>query len=146
MLTDDEILDRILAREGGFVHHPADPGKATHYGITQATLSAWRGQEVTPEDVRALTEPEARAIYRQWYLEPFRGEPEAIREHVIDIAVHAGPTRARYLARLSDGHPTRLVAERLRYFARLVRSKPTLAVFLPGWVERALSFLPVEED
>jgi lysozyme family protein len=62
--TDDAILAAILRREGGFVNHPADRGGPTHYGITQATLQAWRGRAVSEEDVRALSVEEAKAIYR----------------------------------------------------------------------------------
>ena len=36
-------------------------------GITQGTLAAWRGRPVSIEEVRALTEEEAREIYRANY-------------------------------------------------------------------------------
>ncbi len=32
----DELIDDLIAREGGFVDHPADKGGATRWGITQA--------------------------------------------------------------------------------------------------------------
>ena len=32
----------ILAAEGGYVDHPKDPGGATNYGITTATLKQAR--------------------------------------------------------------------------------------------------------
>jgi hypothetical protein len=65
--TPDEMIDDILAREGGFVNHPADRGGPTNFGVTQATLASWRGREATIDDVRSLTIDEARDIYRTKY-------------------------------------------------------------------------------
>jgi len=66
----DAILDRIIRREGGYVNHPADRGGATNFGITAQTLGNWRklGRPATVAEVMALTETEARAIYRQQYI------------------------------------------------------------------------------
>ena len=60
-MTIDQMLNDVLRREGGYVHDPADRGGPTHYGITQRTLRAWRGQLVTAADVRDLTTAEAKA-------------------------------------------------------------------------------------
>ena len=67
MNTIEQILDDILRREGGYVNHPADRGGPTNFGITAQTLGSWRklGRPATAAEVQALTEPEARAIYRQ---------------------------------------------------------------------------------
>ena len=32
----DDLIDDLIAREGGFVDHPADKGGPTRWGITQA--------------------------------------------------------------------------------------------------------------
>ena len=32
----DDLIDVLIAREGGFVDHPADKGGPTRWGITQA--------------------------------------------------------------------------------------------------------------
>ena len=63
----DTILDEIIRREGGYVNHPADRGGPTNFGITAQTLGSWRklGRPATTAEVRALTEAEARAVYRQ---------------------------------------------------------------------------------
>lgn len=63
----DKSFLYVLENEGGFANHKSDRGKATKYGITQHTLSAWRGDDCYPSDVKALTLDEAKEIYRAWY-------------------------------------------------------------------------------
>lgn len=65
-----EIISRIFLREGGstFTNDPADSGGATKFGITQVTLAQWRQGLVSPEDVKELTEAEAREITFELYL------------------------------------------------------------------------------
>ena len=38
----ERALTFVLRWEGGYVDHPADPGGATNYGVTQRTYDAWR--------------------------------------------------------------------------------------------------------
>lgn len=65
----EEVIDAIIAVEGEeFTDDPHDLGGATKYGITQATLSAHRGFQVSKSEVRSLTEAEAREIYRDMYI------------------------------------------------------------------------------
>jgi lysozyme family protein len=68
--SDDALISRIFVLEGGstFSSLRNDIGGPTKYGITQATLSRWRGHAVSPADVAALGEPEARDIIWQNYL------------------------------------------------------------------------------
>lgn len=61
---------RLIATEGGFVNNPKDPGGATKYGITLATLARWRRGPTSVEDVKTLTVDEAREIYHAWYWLP----------------------------------------------------------------------------
>jgi lysozyme family protein len=86
----------ILRQEGGFVHHPADPGGATQFGITRRTLALSRGRPVSVDDVRALTREEAGYIYRSLYWNAVRADelPAGIDLVVFDIAVNSGPGRA----------------------------------------------------
>lgn len=60
----------VYVNEGGFVNDPADT--PTKYGITLATLQAWRTAKglkapVTVQDVQQLTVAEAQSIYKTWY-------------------------------------------------------------------------------
>lgn len=92
----DELLDEVIAREGGFVHHPADRGGPTKYGITQATLSAWFGRPATVDEVRQLDEETAREIYVARYLVGPRIDtlPPEIVPQMLDMSVNHGPRRA----------------------------------------------------
>lgn len=89
-------LADLLTHEGGFVNHPADPGRATNFGVTQATLAAWRGKPVTEQDVRDLTRDEAGAIYRARYWMPIKGDalPPGVDLAVMDFAVNSGQAKA----------------------------------------------------
>lgn len=86
----DKIVSEVVDREGGYVDNPADTGGPTNFGITQATLAAWRGVIVTPSDVQAMPRSEAEAIYKDRYYH--RPGYDAIKDEklaaiVVDCAV-----------------------------------------------------------
>ncbi|MET0249810.1 MAG: glycosyl hydrolase 108 family protein [Sphingobium sp.] len=60
-----ELIDEVIAREGGYSNHPADRGGATNMGITQAVARA----EGYGSDMRALPRSVAERIYRRLYWE-----------------------------------------------------------------------------
>jgi len=99
MTPIDTILDEIIRREGGYVNHPSDRGGPTNFGITAQTLGAWRklGRPATAAEVQALTETEARAIYRHQYI---TGPGLDVITHpgllhlLVDAGVHSGPKQA----------------------------------------------------
>lgn len=89
----EALITRLIAREGGYVDHPADGGGPTKFGITQATLSAWRGVQVTPFQVQTMQEAEARLIYRdRYFIAPgFEAVTDpALQEFLFDTAVNSG--------------------------------------------------------
>ena len=94
--STEELLDEVIAREGGFVDHPADRGGPTNFGITQRTLSDWLGRPASVDEVRRLEEETAREIYVARYLAAPRIEtlPSEIVGQVFDMAVNHGPRRA----------------------------------------------------
>ncbi|MGY6531509.1 glycoside hydrolase family 108 protein [Glycocaulis sp.] len=94
-----KALDHVLKWEGGYVDHPDDPGGATNFGITLATLQGWRGRSVTKADVKALTKAEAGEIYKARYWDQCRCDelPEGVDAIVFDAAVNHGPGRAARL-------------------------------------------------
>jgi lysozyme family protein len=93
------MIAEVIAREGGYVAHPADRGGATKYGVTHGALRAWRGEAVTAEDVRALSRAEAAALYRALYYERPRLFllPAPLQPFLFDCAVHHGPRSAALL-------------------------------------------------
>lgn len=103
MLTDEDIITRVLADEGGLTDNPADPGGITNYGITIPAFTDYLrdvtknlAAKATPEDVRSLTEPNARDFYR-WLLKSTgigRIQNIDVRYFVFDAAVHLGPPQA----------------------------------------------------
>ncbi|HET9817697.1 MAG TPA: glycosyl hydrolase 108 family protein [Rhodanobacteraceae bacterium] len=104
--TDAYLAHLVDDVEGGtFTDDPADPGGPTRWGITQRTLSAYRGHPVTAVDVQALTRTEALDIYRADYvIEPGFDKLAEISSdvalEVIDTGVNMGVgTAARYLQR-----------------------------------------------
>ena len=74
-MLDEKMMEYILEVEGGYVHHPADRGGETKYGITRKTLeNAFKRRIVTHVNVKDLTPEEANAIYYKMYYVPSEGE------------------------------------------------------------------------
>ena len=107
MPTVDEIAAEIVAREGGFVNDPDDPGGATNHGVTLATLKRV-GLDKTGDgridvaDVRALTAADARRIYVEHYFRrPRIAElPAMLQASVFDMQVNAGTNAVKILQRM----------------------------------------------
>ena len=92
-------LEQVLAHEGGYVDHPADPGGATNMGITRKTLARWRNvspwTDLPKSAVAALGRDEAARIYRTHYWNPCPAEmPAGLDLALFDFAVNSGPDRA----------------------------------------------------
>lgn len=92
----DKCVGIILRHEGGYVDHPDDPGGATNMGITFNTLKAWRGESITKDDVRNLSEEEAKEIYRANYWNALNCDqlPAGVDLVTFDFGVNAGVSRA----------------------------------------------------
>jgi len=84
-----EVIDRVIAAEGGYVDHPDDRGGPTHWGITQAV-----GREAGYDgDMRALPRRIAEQIYlEQYVLRPGFDllAPPSISHWAIDTGVNMG--------------------------------------------------------
>ena len=102
-----DIAEGIVAREGGYVNDPDDPGGATNHGVTIHTmrrlgLDLDRDGTVSEADVRALTRDQAVDIFVEHYFDrPRIAElPEAIQPSVFDMYVNAGSNAVRILQQL----------------------------------------------
>lgn len=152
MSNFDKFIDRVLKSEGGYVHHAADPGGKTMYGITEAVA---RRHGYTGA-MHMLPLETAKAIYRADYWNRVYGDslPPSVAFHALDAAVNHGPGQAiRWLQRAAgaadDGQmgPVTLAkvkdmaavdvvllfnAERLHFYTKL----STWSSFGKGWVRR----------
>lgn len=102
-----DIAREIVAREGGFVNDPDDPGGPTNHGVTLDTLRRL-GLDITGDgqigidDVRALQAEQAVDIFVEHYFERPRiaALPQTIQASVFDMQVNAGSNAVRILQRL----------------------------------------------
>ena len=101
------IAEDIVAREGGFVNDPDDPGGATNYGVTIHTmrrlgLDLDRNGKVDARDVKRLSRTQAVEIFLKHYFEvPGIGRlPENLQASVFDMYVNAGGNAVTILQRL----------------------------------------------
>lgn len=107
MQTVEQIAAQIVAREGGYVNDPDDPGGATNHGVTLGTMRRLKldlngDGRVDMADVRALSASRAAAIYIQHYFREPRLDrlPAVVQASVFDMQVNAGSAAVRLLQRL----------------------------------------------
>ena len=98
MARIEEAIDFILVHEGGdkYTNHPKDRGGPTKFGITLATLSAWRGRKCSAADVKALNKSEACEIYRARYWDRARCDEirsQLVANKIFDMSVNFGVMR-----------------------------------------------------
>jgi lysozyme family protein len=102
-----QLAEEIVAREGGFVNDPDDPGGATNFGVTIHTmrrlgLDLTGDGKIDVDDVRALTREQAIDIFIEHYWRRPRIDalPELLQASVFDMFVNAGANAVRVLQRL----------------------------------------------
>lgn len=102
-----QIAEEIVAREGGFVNDPDDPGGATNFGVTIGTMrrlgiDLTGDGQVTEADVRRLTKAQAVDIFvRHYFQRPhIDALPEALQPSLFDMYVNAGANAVKVLQRL----------------------------------------------
>lgn len=107
MQSVEDIALEIVAREGGYVNDPADPGGATNYGVTLGTLRKLGMDldgdgQVTAADVQRLSRDQAVQIFvADFYHAPHLDRlPEGLQPSVFDMYVNAGATAITLLQRL----------------------------------------------
>lgn len=107
MPSVEDIARQIVAREGGYVNDPDDPGGATNFGVTLATmrrigLDVNGDGRIDTADVRALTRAQAEQVFVEHYFRRPRLAqlPGILQASVFDMYVNAGANAVKILQRL----------------------------------------------
>jgi lysozyme family protein len=153
----DDAFHKLLGHEGGFVDHPADPGGATRWGVTERVARAG-GYTGRMQDYPA---EHAKGIYRREYWDAVRADelPPLLRYPVFDAAVNSGTVQAvkwlqRAVGATDDGKvgpqtitmaraaqpdfaARRMLAQRLKFMTDL----KTWPHFSRGWARRIADLL-----
>jgi lysozyme family protein len=154
-------LSAVLAHEGGYVNHRADPGGPTNLGVTLATAKRL-GIDVDGDgdtdiiDIKLLKPDDAAKVYKAEYWDKVRGDelPDGVDYAVFDFAVNSGVSRAaKYLQTSlgvnSDGRigpltlkaattvpRSRLIKDLCDRRIRFLQGLGTFKTFGKGWTAR----------
>jgi len=149
----DQVIDEVFLREGReYSNRAADRGGPTKFGVTLRALERYRRRPCTPDDVRNLTEAEAREVLRaDYYIAPglYRIHDPYVAVLMFDCAInHGAPRAVRWLQKIvgvvDDGimgdkteiavasyEPTKLYrklcARRVRFYGEIIAHDPELA-------------------
>jgi len=156
-ITFDEVFERTIGHEGGYVNNPKDPGGETNWGITIATARA----NGFTNSMKSMTRAHAKEIYRVAFwnrakCDQFTG---AISYQIFDAAVNHGignairmlqravgvlddglvgsKTLAAIQKRTLDDVLVLFIAERLEFYTNL----STFNSFGRGWARRVVGNL-----
>ncbi|PFG61836.1 putative peptidoglycan binding protein [Thioclava sp. ES.031] len=118
MKSVTQIAAEIVAREGGYVDDPDDPGGATKHGVTLGTLRRL-GRDLTGDgrvdemDVRSLDPAQAAEIFIEHYYKSPRIDrlPPSVQASVFDMYVNAGGNAVVILQRLLGDMGQRVVVD-----------------------------------
>ena len=154
MKSFNEIIEKVLEHEGGYVNDPKDLGGETKYGITKRFY---------PDvDIKNLTIEQATEIYKKDYWDKNRVEslPQNLWHIYFDMCVNMGKrTAVKVLQRAAvnkgrdievDGglgpmtigalkgvELDRVRAFRVKYYVDLITARPEQEKFYLGWFRRA---------
>jgi lysozyme family protein len=152
----EEALKAILKHEGGYVHHPRDPGGMTNLGVTKKVWEEWVGHPVGEKEMRALTPGTVAPMYKKKYWDAVKADelPTGLDYLMFDFAINAGPGRAaktmqkaigttpdgaigpKTMAALKAADPADLIAKFSMEKELFYKALPTFATFGKGWLRR----------
>lgn len=155
----DRCLAETLKHEGGWADDPHDPGGATMRGITIGTFRAWKGRAVTKAELRAISDADLRAIYRQNYWDAVRGDdlPAGLDLVAFDAAVNSGVSRGakwlqtalgasadgrigpKTIAAAKAAHPEAVIDRAIAARMSFLRTLSTWSRYGRGWTSRVES-------
>tara|TARA_R100000008_G_scaffold49230_1_gene29375 strand:- start:593 stop:1072 length:480 start_codon:yes stop_codon:yes gene_type:complete len=151
----DDIIEKVLEHEGGYVDDPTDAGGETKYGISKRAYP--------DEDIKELTIERAKELYKRDYWDRYRTSdlPDRLRHIYVDMCINMGGGRAIKILQeacnsknankidvdggigpatikaASNVEPFRLRAYRVMFYAELVMKKPEQERFWVGWFRRS---------
>ncbi len=160
-------LKFTLLWEGGFVDHINDIGGPTNFGVTQATYNTYRIKKKIPtQTVQNISSAEVQELYQVMYWQPSQAGSMVLPLAIVhfDTAVLFGVGGAILFLQEALNIPTdggfglrtktaveennnkqtalKIIDGRVAYHQQRVKSNPSQAVFLDGWVARANSTTP----
>ena len=147
----ERCLAHVLASEGGYVHHPHDPGGETNFGISKRSYPK--------EDIRNMTRARAGEIYRRDYWDAVHGDdlPAGLDLVAFDSAVNSGVSRGakwlqealgvtadgkigpQTLAAARQAHPVAVIDRACDLRMTFLRGLKTWGTFGKGWTRRVES-------
>ena len=155
MAKFENVIDRILVNEGGYVNDPNDRGGETNFGISKRSYPN--------VDIKNLTVNQAKEIYKKDYWDKVKGDDitsEHIAYELFDTAVNMGARTASKIAQaVCASHPdgfigvntlkllngmdeelfvTKYKLAKIARYAYLVKTRPANRKFLFGWINRVL--------
>ena len=152
----DKAFKLMLVSEGGYIHHPSDPGGRTNLGVTQATWENWVGRKSDEAEMRGLTLEKVEPLYKKKYWDAVRGDelPAGISYLLFDFAVNAGVGRSIKTLQTAVGvtpdggfgpitmaavlavDPVELIERFSQAKEDFYRSLTTFSTFGKGWLNR----------
>lgn len=161
MASSSVLAPFIRKWEGDFANHPLDPGGATKWGVTLNTYRFYYGLNKTVEDLKNMTENEWNYIFIRGFWDKALATQivsQSVANMIVDWGWNAGMKTAiksvqRILGCTQDGIMgpitmgfinranakdlfDKLYAARKKYYEDLVLKKPSMVIFLKGWMNR----------
>lgn len=142
----EKCFQWLMIDEGGYTNDPADSGGATKYGITIGDYRRYIKSDATPNDVKTLTQAQAKTIYKSKYWDAVGGDslPDGVDNACFNYGVLAGIGRPKAdLKRFADIHDAHklidAICDEMKAFLNgLATRRPKDERFRAGWNNRVV--------
>ena len=84
MTSVDDLITEIIAREGGFVNDPDDPGGATNFGVTIHTMRSL-GLDLDGDGLVGVSD--VRALTRDQAIDIFECGDAVVERYILDLVI-----------------------------------------------------------